>query len=161
MLDAVLNTYRLNLDYARKLVADLSDEQLCAQPIEGRVMNHAAFVLGHLAWTSEAGAGLLTTPSARAAELKEQFGMGAKPVADRLQYPSKAELVKSLEDAHAHLITALSEATSEQLAQPAPERMRSRFATMGQMVFGLMTSHEGVHLGQLSAWRRALGLPSV
>jgi len=52
-------------------------------------------------------------------------------------------------------------ATSEALAQPAPERMRSRFATVGQMIYGLMTAHEATHLGQFSAWRRAIGLPSV
>jgi len=61
--------------------------------------------------------------------------------------------------AHARLSAAVSTATSEALAQPAPERMRSRFATVGQMIYGLMTAHEATHLGQFSAWRRAIGLP--
>jgi hypothetical protein len=161
MLDAALNSYRLNLDYAHRLVADLSEDQLCAQPIEGRSMNHAAFVLGHLAWTSESMAGLLGAADARGAELRELFGMGSQVHADRNRYPSKVELVQSLDNAHARLIDAVNRATPEKLAEPAPERMRSRFATLGHLVFGLMTSHEGVHLGQLSAWRRAMGLPSV
>jgi hypothetical protein len=49
----------------------------------------------------------------------------------------------------------------EALARPAPERMRSRFPTVANVLLGLMTSHFASHLGQLSAWRRAVGLPSV
>ena len=49
MMDLILPVFKLNLWYSQKLVADLTDEQMCAQPIDGRVMNHPAFLLGHLA----------------------------------------------------------------------------------------------------------------
>src|SRR5262249_20852728 len=159
--DLVLHSYNFNLFYAQKLVADVPDEQMCAQPVPGRVMNHAAFVLGHLAWASENGINLLGQQSARAAEWLEVFGGGATPLADRSRYPAKAALLQRLEEAHAHLASAVGKATPEALAQPAPERMRARFPTVGHMLVGLTTSHEAAHLGQLSAWRRALGLPSV
>jgi uncharacterized damage-inducible protein DinB len=134
---------------------------MCAQPVPGRVMNHAAFVLGHLAWASENGVKFLGEQPAWADEWRELFGTGATPQADRSRYPAKAALLQRLEEAHGHLAAAVGRATPETLAQPAPERMRGRFPTVGSLLLGLMTSHQAGHLGQLSAWRRALGLPSV
>jgi uncharacterized damage-inducible protein DinB len=161
MMDLVRPSYNFNLVYAQKLVTDVADDQMCAQPVPGRVLNHAAFLLGHLAWASENGLKFLGGESARAEEWKELFGTGAKPLADRSRYPAKAALLQALEEAHAHLAAAVGKATTEALAQPAPERLRGRFPTVGHALLGLMTSHEAMHLGQLSAWRRALGLPSV
>jgi DinB superfamily len=160
VLEIVFPSYEFSLTYARKLVEDVPDEQMCAQPVPGRVMNHAAFILGHLAWAGDNGVARLGGTPARA-DWKELFGMGAQPLAERSRYPSKAALLEALADTHARLTAAAAAATPETLAQPAPERMRSRFPTVGHLMVGLMTSHESSHLGQLSAWRRALGWPSV
>ena len=161
MLELAIPIYHLNLMYAQKLAADLPDDQLCVQPVAGRVMNHAAFILGHLAWTSDSAIGVLGVQPTGAVEWKELCGSCAKPLADRALYPSKEVLLKALEAAHGRLSAAASKATADVLAQSAPERMRGRFATVGQFILGMMTMHEGIHLGQLSAWRRALGMPSV
>jgi len=157
-------SYNMMLGYGQKLVADVPDEQMCAEPVPGQVMNHAAFILGHLAWVHDNRAGTLTGQTVGVAakpEWKELFGMGAKPSTDRSRYPSKAELVKAFEESHARFGDAAAKATAETLAQPTPEPMRARFPTVGHLVLGLMTSHFATHLGQLSAWRRALGFPSV
>ena len=52
MMDLILPAFELNLWYSQKLVADVPDEQMCAQPVAGRVLNHPAFLLGHLAWSA-------------------------------------------------------------------------------------------------------------
>jgi DinB superfamily len=161
MLDLLLPTYNFNLTYAQKLAADVPDDQMCAQPVPGRVMNHPAFVLGHLAWASDNGLKLLGQEPALTGEWKELVIMGAKPLADRSRYPAKDLLLKALESAHARLAAAVATAAPEVFAQPAPERMRARFPTVGNMLLGLMTAHEASHLGQFSAWRRAMGFPSV
>lgn len=161
MKEAVLHAYALNLGYTQKLVADIPDDQLCAQPVPGRVMNHAAFLLGHLAWVSDSVAALLSGATPQLSDWKEVYGMGAKPVADRSCYRSKAELLKALEDAHGRLAEALSKASADVLGQPAPERMRGRFRTVGDVAVTMMTVHGGLHNGQMSAWRRALGWPAV
>jgi hypothetical protein len=171
MHEYVLSVYSLGLASAKKLVADLADDQMCAQPVPGRVMNHAAFILGHLAWTSDQGVNLLkaSTPAAAAlgdsawndAAWKELFAMNAKPLPDWKSYPSKEKLLAALEDGHSRFTAAMKGVTPEILGQPAPERVRSRFPTLGHLLIALLTSHEAGHLGQLSAWRRALGLPPV
>ena len=48
------------------------------------------------------------------------------------------------------------------LAQENPiEGFRSRAPTIGDAANFLMNSHAMFHLGQLSAWRRAMGLASI
>ena len=42
MRDDLLTAAALNVDYARRLVADIPHDKMAAQPIEG--MNHAAWV---------------------------------------------------------------------------------------------------------------------
>lgn len=161
MLEILLSAFNFNLTYANKLVADVPDEQMCVQPVPGRTINHPAFVLGHLAWVADNMVGLVGFGTPTLGAWKEHMGMGAKPVEDRSKYPSKAELLKALENGHARLTEVVAKITPDALAQPAPERMRGRFPTIGNMLAGLMTSHEAVHLGQLSTWRRVMGLPSV
>ncbi len=147
MRDLVLPTYNFNLTYAQKLAADVPD--------------HPAFVLGHLAWASDNGLKVLGQEPALTAGWKELVIMGAKPLADRSRYPAKDVLLKALENAHARLASAVATVAPETFAQPAPERMRARFPTVGNMLVGLMTAHEASHLGQFSAWRRAMGFPPV
>ena len=160
LFDLIRPTYDFALTYANKLVHDIPDDQLATQPIPGRVMNHAAFLLGHLAWANDNGVRFLGLEP-KLADWKDLCGMGAKPVADRTRYPSKEALLAALADAHARLADAVAKATPETLAAPAPEPMRHRFPTLAPFYTGLMTAHYANHNGQLSAWRRACGFPPV
>ncbi len=57
---------------------------------------------------------------------------------------------------------AFSKLTEADLAKETPnERMRALFPKTGDVIVGLMTAHSGFHAGQLSAWRRAMGLKPV
>jgi hypothetical protein len=51
MTEPLLHTWNLNLGYAKRLVADIPEAQMAVQPAAG--MNHAAWVLGHLACTAD------------------------------------------------------------------------------------------------------------
>ena len=73
MKDLVISVYAFGLAYAQKLVADVPDEQMCAQPVPGRVLNHAAFLLGHLIWAEDFRAGVA----------RPQAGAGAPSRANR------------------------------------------------------------------------------
>lgn len=161
VFDIIRPSFDLMPMYAHKLVDDIPDEQLCRQPVPGVTMNHAAFLLGHLAWANDNGCVLLGHAAAFPAEWKPLFVMGATPLAERDKYPSKAELLGALDAAHARLAECATSATPEAIAAPTPERVRARFPTVGNMVGGLMTGHYANHLGQLSAWRRACGFKSV
>jgi uncharacterized damage-inducible protein DinB len=57
---------------------------------------------------------------------------------------------------------ALTQADDRVLLSPNPlERWRTLHPRIGDMLVTLMVKHESGHLGQLSAWRRAIGLSRV
>lgn len=160
MNDHALHGNALNLKDAGKLVADLGPEQMTAQPAPG--MNHAAWVLGHLAWAADLGPQILGEAPGFPAEWVPLFDNSSEPKADASAYPSKAELLAALEDATGRLAASLGRATPEQLAAEFPiAEFRATHPTAGDGVVFLATNHAARHLGQLSAWRRALGLPRI
>ncbi len=59
-------------------------------------------------------------------------------------------------------IEAMAHAKDEQLiAITADESRRGRFPTVGSMINFLLLGHTMMHLGQISTWRRCMGLPSA
>jgi uncharacterized damage-inducible protein DinB len=170
MIDLLLSYYDRNADYARRLVADVSDGQWCAQPTPGAgagagtLRNHAAWVIGHLTQVADKATGNFTLGLERRfpAGWDDLFHGKSQPTADRATYPDKAALMAAYEAAHARVADALRRADDSLLAKPTPhEGFRERFPTVGLALLHTMVGHECVHLGQLSAWRRALGLPNV
>ena len=154
----VVRAGQVNIDYARKLVADIPDDKMCAQPVPG--MNHAAWVLGHLAFVADSMIGVFEQKPSMSHEWRALFNLASKPSDDRSAYPSKAELVEAYEQAYARLSKAVAEASDESLDREFPNpKLRTSLPTVGVAMVHILGSHHGLHLGQLSAWRRALGLP--
>src|SRR5947207_4224874 len=160
MLDLILPSYDFSLMYLQKLVADVPDEKMCDQPVAAHPMNHAAWTIGHVAWVDD-NITRYIGKQPRLENLKDLLGIGSKPQGQRSLYPSKDELVKMLNESHANLVAAVKAAPGQVFGELPPERMRSRFPSVGHMLVGLMTTHRGAHIGQLSAWRRVQGYPSV
>ena len=157
MIQHLLFAYEMNLKRAEQLVADVAEDQMAVQP--SGLVNHPAWTLGHLASTSNSLGGMLGLPSTFPEAWRDSFRMGGIPSADAADYPSKAELVAQLRAQHERVAQAASAAGAEQLGQPpANPRLRERFPTVGDFMAALMTNHEAGHIGQLAAWRRAMGL---
>lgn len=160
MFENERGVYGSLLDYARKLVDDVPDAAFTEQPIPE--LNHPAWVLGHLAFVASYalknfGQAMLVDES-----YAKLFGPGSKPVPDRGVYPSKEALLAAYEAGHAAVDTAVANLTAEQLSAPNPvRRLAHRLPTMTGFVGHILTSHEAIHLGQLSAWRRVTGRSSV
>lgn len=157
----LLKSWSQQRDYAERLVADLSEADMVSQPVPGVVMNHPAWVLGHLS----AYPPVLTTMLSR---LKPEdpkdhpFGKESRPQGDVSVYGSKASIVGEYLRVHDELAATLERVDAAVLHDPiGVDRWRERFPTVQDASFYLMTSHESTHLGQLSAWRRAGGRPSV
>ncbi|MEM6334081.1 MAG: DinB family protein [Planctomycetota bacterium] len=159
LVESLLTAAGGNVDYAKNLTADLSAEQMVAQPAAGA--NHPAWVLSHLNAYHPVIAGLLqgevpTDP------IEHEFGMRSKPVADVSAYASRDELIAAFEAGHAAMRAALEAVTEERLLAPMPiERWAKKFPHVGSMLPYVYARHEGMHLGQVSAWRRLQGLASV
>lgn len=152
-----------NHAYLVALVSDVPDDQLVAQPFnDGRKpMNHAAWVLSHLAVYRPIIAAMIRGDSFPD-PLDHPYGMKSSPLPDRTAYDSLDAILGRLEAGRAAVEAALRSAADSAWTAPAPlARWQSRWSSVGMAVPFLLLCHENMHLGQLSAWRRALGLPAV
>lgn len=149
---------KFQLGYAEQLLADVPAERFTEQPTPG--MNHAAWVLGHLAFSMDAHSRSLGGEPELGAWNK-RFGFGSEVLPELEAYPGKDELLNAFRGASARLMAAAESCSPAMLAKaskgPGPELM----PTVGDAMTFMMVGHVALHLGQLSAWRRALGLPRL
>lgn len=156
----LIDVQKFNLKYLHMLADDLTDKEMTHQP--GSIRNHPAWQLGHLANTCDFALGFAGAEGVAPQGYKELFGGGSQPTDEPGKYPSRDELFAALEKGHAALAEAVVSLTPEQLAAECPvERMRERVPTVGGALAFIMAMHEGIHIGQLSAWRRAAGKPAL
>lgn len=157
MLESVIPVNAFLIQYCRSMLADLPDERFADQPVAG--VNHPAWILGHLAWAADGVLGTLGAPKKHSPEWKALFGSGTKPTSTRRDYPSKDELIRAFEQGYHEARQSVAAATTEQLAQPTTNaRAKDKLPTAKEFIAFLLTGHVGIHLGQLSAWRRLIGL---
>ncbi len=160
MLDSEFKVNMMLIGYGRMLTGDIPDERMAEQPIPG--VNHPAWIIGHLAYSADAVRGLLGLAKELPQEWAPLFGMGSKMSTNRADYPSREELLRAFEQGFAEVREAAMAATAEQLAKPSQNpRMREMLPTVQDGVAFLLTGHLGTHLGQLSAWRRMIGMPAL
>lgn len=155
----LLFTYGANLAHITALVGDLTDDQMVQQP--HGLVNHPAWTLGHLALVSNALATVLGLESTVPEEWRQLFrpAKQAPPGGDASAFPSRDRLLAELTGQHARVADALANADPQFLARAHPnEKMRKRFPTIGDFANYLASAHEANHIGQLAAWRRAMGV---
>lgn len=158
MIDIILRIAERNLQYAKVHLEDIDESKWCVQP--SGVINHPAWIVGHIACSYDMLAGMLQLPPALPTEWGKLFGWGSTPVSDRALYPSKQALLDALDRQHKRLADAVAKARPETLARPIEDEMLRRILpTVGDCVCSILTSHEAIHLGQLGAWRLAMGMP--
>ena len=160
MNDHIALVYGINLMRAETLVKDLSAEQMVEQP--NGVINHPAWSLGHLVvWANNLGS-MLGLESSLPNGWDKTFATGETPSSDVSAYPSKDEILGALREQHSRNTEALKSADLESWAKPHPYvKTLPYFPTVGDMITFLMTAHEMNHVGQIAAWRRAMGLGSA
>ena len=159
MIKHLLFVYEMNLKRAGQLVGDLTDEQMVGQP--AGVINHPAWTLGHLGATSDALARMLGLPATFPDAWREACKPGGIPSGEAADFPTKEQLLGQLRAQHERVAGAMADADAGRLQQSTPDRLSARFPTLGDFAAALMTVHEGNHLGQLAAWRRAMGLATA
>ncbi len=158
---------RLGLGYAERLLKDVSPDQFSGFAHVGETVihsNHPAFIYGHLSIYAPRIVQQLggdTSGLAPSAKFEELFSKDAQCVddPDRSIYPAMDVIVSALFNGYNAAVTALENAPDEIFAQSNPnEAMRGKFPTIGAMHGFYVGGHFMLHMGQMSAWRRAVGL---
>jgi hypothetical protein len=165
--DFVLPGAKATITYAERLLAGVSGEIFARKPsVSGtRVdINHPAFIFGHLSTYPVQIAEMLELDTASMAvppKYFEQFKAGC-PCHDDTEgtiYPSMSELTERYFSTYRALLAALPGAREELYAKELTEpSRRERFGTVGAFTTYILLAHPQSHLGQMSGWRRCMGL---
>lgn len=164
-IDNIIKQYDFNLEYAKALVQDLTEEQMTVIPARG-LDNHPAFTLGHLI----SGSADLASDLGEDFEMPDKWaqlfvrqgpGDPRKPDPDKNKYPSKNALITELENQHDKVKQLLKNLEETKLNEPLTWRFSNFLPTLGDVVTFMCINHESMHLGQLAAWRRSMGLESA
>ena len=164
-IDTILNQYDFNLAYAQRLVNGVTEEQMTTAPAAG-LMNHPAWTLGHLASASalltEDLGGQIDFPI-EWSELFLRKGPGdpAVPDPDTSKYPSKKDLLDELKRQHEKVKQLVREHTEDELQKTVKWKFSDHMPALFDVIVFFCVNHEAMHLGQLAAWRRAMGLHSA
>ena len=163
----ILPTAHQMYTYAHNLLVGIQTCDFARCPLIDQLplkMNHPAFTYGHLALYP----GLilemieLRYEDARAPENYYQlFKNGAPCLDDRdgMTYPPMDEIVRVFTAGYQLLLERCVTARDEVLLQATPGERVARFPVKGSFLTYLLTSHVASHLGQVSAWRRAMKMP--
>ncbi|MGE3801263.1 MAG: DinB family protein [Candidatus Kapaibacterium sp.] len=154
-----------NYAFAEELVKDVPEHLMAYSPATG-LENHPAFTLGHLAVATAmtiddlGGEGELP-------ELWNQLfmrkgpGDPTLPDSDIAKYPTKSELLSELRRQHEQLKALLLQRDFSSLSGAFEWRLSKYLPSDLDCTIFMCVAHESMHLGQLSAWRRGVGLPSA
>lgn len=161
----------MTLGYAEGMLKDIKPEQFGRHAVvNGQVIksNHPAWVYGHLSIYNCRMMQMLGLPegvTANPAGWEALFKNGTECLDDAggKLYPAMSALTKHYIDGTRAVLAALGKATDAQLSAPNPSegRMKEMLPTVGNVVVFLLTAHPMSHLGQVSTWRRCVGLGSA
>jgi len=168
--ELLVPAFRMHEAYARELVGDLDEAQLDQAPGPG-LENTPRFTIGHLCCATAMTVRLLEHPDDdRSVELdlpagyQELFGrMGPgdrrTPEASA-SAPSAEDLLAEFARQHAKVEAALERVEEAELAKACEWKLGAYLPRVADVVT-FQCVHEMLHLGQLAAWRRAMGLPAA
>jgi hypothetical protein len=156
----ILHSFAYGLDYLRDQVADVSDQDMVVQP--PGIANHPAWVIGHLTFTCQMLGGVIGVEAWLPGEWAERFGTGSAPVADVGRYESKDRALAMLRDAQERITLAVTKLDDARLNEPFPDPSnRDVFPTIRHALTQVLVGHTAMHVGQLTVWRKAMGLPPM
>ena len=162
--DAIVPSARMGLGFFELMLKDIPAEKFARTP-DGVQTNHPAWIVGHLSIYPDTvleliGAGDRAEPDEAFTEL---FKNGSPCVDDKdgSVYPPKDELVARFLARFNTALDAVAQADDATLAQPNDGFASETMPTAGAVVNFLLGHHVMMHMGQISAWRRMMGMGSA
>ncbi|MFO0973640.1 MAG: DinB family protein [Phycisphaerae bacterium] len=159
---------QMTLLYAERLLAGVRADQFArlarpgGSPLQA---NHPAWVIGHLSLYPVrvvTGLGQPAGETAFPANYESLFknGVECRDDADGRLYPPMAPMCDFFFAAYRRAVAAVAAADDAAFARPNPAegRLRELFPTLGAAINFYLAGHTQSHLGQLSTWRRAMGM---
>jgi len=137
------------------LTAFESPEQWTRQLFPGA--NHALWFAGHMSLVDNFIISLLAPEKAQEKPgFSEKFGMGSKPTGTPADYPPPAEVLAHMRERRQALLGILAGLSEQDLEKPKKPGGPPFLTDIGSY-FEMAIWHEGMHSGQVTMTRRALG----
>ncbi|MCB9838600.1 MAG: DinB family protein [Phycisphaeraceae bacterium] len=161
LVSAIAAPSRALLGLGEALCKDVDPAKAGAKP-KGVDANHPVFIYGHLSIYPDMVLGAIGRSDLvdpKSEQWHEHF-MHGKDCKDGCgDYPSFKEVVAHWKNRYETAINALADVDESAFAGECPfEGLRSRCATLGDMVNFMLVMHTSFHLGQMSTWRRCVGM---
>ncbi len=166
----IADSLAAGVGYAERLKVGLEPETFARFATPGGVLvesNHPSFVYGHLSLypvriVAELGAEASAIVPSDHFQKVYSPSVQCEDDADGTLYPPMDAVLSAFFDNYALALTTLRDTPDDTFAQPNPlDRMKERFPTLGAMHNFYCGGHLMMHLGQLSAWRRMMGLAAA
>lgn len=156
-IELLADTCARSVEMLKTTLADFSEQELFQRPVPSA--NNAAWQLGHLIVSEShlvnaVKPGTIELP----AGFEQRFGSETVKSDDPKALASKADLLALLTKVRQQSVAWIRTLKEADLAQPAPEKLRQWFPTVGHIVI-LLGQHVAMHMGQIQVLRRKLGKP--
>ena len=158
---------QIGIGYGERLLKDIKPEQFARFAKIGDTViqsNHPAFIFGHLSLYGcrvMENLGVDATDHQPTEVFTNVFSHQAECLddPDGAIYPAMDEITEAFFSSYKAAVETLNNAPDERFGEENPnEVMRDKFPTKGAMLGFYVGGHVMMHIGQLSAWRRAMGL---
>ncbi len=162
--DAIVPPCRTGLSLLEMALKEIPAEKFAVKP-DGVETNHPAWIIGHLSIYTDnviemIGRGDLAEPDERLTELFKDGTECRNDPAGRI-YPKKDELVARFVSRMNKAFDAVEQADEAVFAKPNTLFAQEQIPTVGGLVNFLLAHHIMMHFGQISAWRRMMGMGRI
>jgi hypothetical protein len=167
---SIVDASQRAVNYGEALLKGITPAMFARFPSPGGtpiVTNHPAFVYGHLClypakFLENAGRDFKPLLMPQRYTDTCAAGVECKDDPTGTIFPPMEEIIANFKRVHAEAFKIIAEMTDEEFARPpALERSRGFMPTMGGLTTFYFMGHTMMHLGQVSAWRRCMGLGSA
>ena len=136
MISELLGSFETSIEFIKKSVADLSEEQMVLQP--PGVPNHGMWTVGHIIMSCQGIAVELGAEKWLPEDWESQFGYGSTPSSDVSDYRPKQEMLEILDDSVNRVCRAIRAADESVLKKPLsshpdPPTSDEKLPTMGNI----------------------------
>lgn len=151
---------RMSLGYALALAEDIPEERWAEIAIEGAT--HPAFIYGHLAiYPNRILAGFMGREDLvmECPFDASNLEAGNDCTSDASCYPAKSVVMPYFKSAYERVLETVPELSEERIEAENPiEGFREKLPLAGAAIAFMVNNHIMMHMGQVSHWRRAIGL---
>jgi hypothetical protein len=170
LLSNLLPGARLAIAYAEKLLVGIPEELAARKPVVAGTLietNHPVFIFGHLSLYPSLLAELIGLPrnDIQTPEHYPALFQIGSPCLDDTKgeiYPKLSEVAEQFLKNTRTILDILPQldmlALSKELENPS---RKERFGTVGAFALYILLAHPQAHLGQISVWRRCMGLSAA